>query len=192
MRKTGEILSAARTGVLIAILAVAAVAPASLPVWAAPDQIESDLLSVSIPAGGFRIGAEASFQISSHISGFLVILDSSPAGKTVLLFPNADSGASGTPATIKSGDVITFPGTEDGFAINVPPPPGRGYVTVLICRSEVGVEAISKGVGTLQNISGAADLQERIARVLEGVTPIDPKTGRGVWTLSVASYDVRK
>ena len=154
------------------------------------DATGSHLVSISVVGGTLKVGALATFRITSRVDGYLLVFDVAPGGKTTQLFPNQFSGIAGTAQTIDAGQTIDFPAASDNFDIRVPEPAGLGLVVAVVTKDSRGLADLNRSYGDLRVFRSDRVFYDRLEVVVKGRAPINPLTGKGDWAMGEARYSV--
>lgn len=80
----------------------------------------------------YRLGEKIHFSIVSSKEGYVNLVEISPAGDAVLLFPNTYAGSGDRSNRIEAWKPLHVPGDIGGFGLVAQPPAGKSRVIVLI------------------------------------------------------------
>ena len=88
------------------------------------------------PDTALPVGSTVDIVVESDRDGHLVLLDISPSGGMVQIFPNEFSERNGVSSSIRAGQTLRLPGTKD-FRFSVEPPLGAGMLLAIVADESV-------------------------------------------------------
>lgn len=96
----------------------------------------SDSVRVRVNDGkgqALRIGDHIVYRFESDQPGYLTAIHVDTHGSTTVLYPRASAGA----GRLGAGQVVSFPGAQDDFTLEVEPPTGRDVVYAFVSDSPI-------------------------------------------------------
>ena len=114
-----------------------------------------------------KVGSEIHFRAQPQVSGQLVVINVDlTTCKSFQVFPNQYSTGAGVGAIVQAGEVVSVPGSSDGFKIQVQPPAGHNRLFALIAPANASISdlvgpgkdmrALSDGPGLIRGLRARA------------------------------------
>ncbi len=126
-------------------------------------QVNIDIL----PGARVKVGDRITVQVTSSISGNIVVYNQDSDGKTYQIFPNKFSArdlAEQDKAHITAGSAVTIPGPKDRFALRITPPTGLNRLIAVIVPPGVRIDDITQENEDMHSFEGVDGLLEEIAK----------------------------
>ena len=89
------------------------------------------------PDTALPVGSTVDIAVESDRDGHLVLLDISPSGGMVQIFPNEFSERNGVSSSIRAGQTLRLPGAKGEFRFLVEPPLGAGMLLAIVADESV-------------------------------------------------------
>jgi hypothetical protein len=133
-----------------------------------PDASSASNLAVDILEGPrLKVGSEIHFRAQPQVSGQLVVINVDlTTCKSFQVFPNQYSTGAGVGAIVQAGEVVSVPGSSDGFKIQVQPPAGRNRLFAVVAPANASISdlvgpgkdmrALSDGPGLIRGLRARA------------------------------------
>lgn len=163
-------------------------------------------LAISFAQGdSVKVKQVVQLKVTSAKPGYLVLIDLTPDGKMVQIYPNAMSLRSPTGGKLRSnyiepGRVVLVPDPKnsfEGFEYEIDPPAGQGLLVAILSAEPLKSVSMPNGpaaLGEKEALDFLTNLTEELGRKIE-VVPVGPTAGPTTgkardWSFATRSYRI--
>lgn len=131
-----------------------------------------------------KVGSCIAVQVTSGVTGHLVVFSRNAEGMVQQIFPNKHGGRQlgETPTRVRTGQSITVPGTLDGFDFRISAPLGRAEVIAIVVPEGVDLSQTTKQFEDMRSIQNFRDVLADIAVRTTRQVNVVPRAPRAVGT----------
>ncbi len=127
------------------------------------------------PGTSLALDSPVQFSVTSEQDGFLTLLDISPDGNIVQLYPNRFTEQDQNPGRIVAGGSIRLPGNDERYHFRAAPPLGSGVIFALV--TDERSDALGSLTSRHKDLQPVAKPRAYLSELIEALRAMD-KTGR--------------